>query len=326
MWRPLPTYRKDVYPVETNTKGRFFVTEIEVADQTFHLTQSQYTDTGPTSPSTDPISPGVWQGSHWSANFWSHWYDSTPEISRRKRDSNPGSSALEADALTTRPTRRSWRVEATAMSAGRLASNGLHLLCLSQHETSGSLWDVGVDPLSSNLDRQRNVLSFACHVKQNQSTARMLVHALRNTGLTCKEAALFQLPPPPPPPTCPLRTHPPAYPPCLPAMRLGSRWRGGGGEGVVQLATHLHLSVSVYKFCWFGVRVAASACIESGSKERYTVPIKQSPKDTPLLAPSPSQCISSLKWLSVQTLSTNEMRTSSTHKATFVPQERILVA
>ena len=44
-------------------------TEIEVADQTFHLTLSQYTDTGPTSPSTDPIMPGTWQGSHWSANF-----------------------------------------------------------------------------------------------------------------------------------------------------------------------------------------------------------------------------------------------------------------
>ena len=44
-------------------------TEIEVADQTFHLTQSQYTDTGPTSPSTDPITPGAWQGSHWSANL-----------------------------------------------------------------------------------------------------------------------------------------------------------------------------------------------------------------------------------------------------------------
>ena len=43
-------------------------TEIEVADQTFLLTQSQYTDTGPTSPSTDPISPGPWQSSHWSAN------------------------------------------------------------------------------------------------------------------------------------------------------------------------------------------------------------------------------------------------------------------
>ena len=43
--------------------------EIEVADQTFYLTQSQYTDTGPTSPSADPIMPGTWQGSHWSANF-----------------------------------------------------------------------------------------------------------------------------------------------------------------------------------------------------------------------------------------------------------------
>ena len=41
----------------------------EVADQTFHLTQSQYTDTGPTSPSTDPLTPGAWQGRHWSANF-----------------------------------------------------------------------------------------------------------------------------------------------------------------------------------------------------------------------------------------------------------------
>ena len=44
-------------------------TEIEVADQTFHLTQSQYTDTRPTSPSADPITPGAWQGSHWSANI-----------------------------------------------------------------------------------------------------------------------------------------------------------------------------------------------------------------------------------------------------------------
>ena len=30
-------------------------TETEVADPTFHLTQSQYTDTEPTSPSADPI-------------------------------------------------------------------------------------------------------------------------------------------------------------------------------------------------------------------------------------------------------------------------------
>ena len=43
-------------------------TETEVADQTFYLTQSQYTDTGPTSPNADPITPGAWQGSHWRRN------------------------------------------------------------------------------------------------------------------------------------------------------------------------------------------------------------------------------------------------------------------
>ena len=44
-------------------------TILEVADPTFYLTQSQYTDTGPTSPSADPIMPGALQGSHWSAIF-----------------------------------------------------------------------------------------------------------------------------------------------------------------------------------------------------------------------------------------------------------------
>ena len=33
-------------------------TKIQVADQTFYLTQSQYSDTGPTSPSAGPITPG----------------------------------------------------------------------------------------------------------------------------------------------------------------------------------------------------------------------------------------------------------------------------
>ena len=81
-------------------------TEIEVADQTFYLTQSQYTDTGPTSPSADPITPGAWQGSHWNANFEVSGMTRPRKKSRRKRDSNPGPSALEVDALTTRPTRR----------------------------------------------------------------------------------------------------------------------------------------------------------------------------------------------------------------------------
>ena len=44
-------------------------TEIEVADQIFYITRSQYTDTGPTSSSADPITPGAWQGSQRSGNF-----------------------------------------------------------------------------------------------------------------------------------------------------------------------------------------------------------------------------------------------------------------
>ena len=66
-------------------------TETEVADQTFHLTQSQYNDTRPTSPSTDPIMPGAWQGSHGSANFWVNGM--TPP---RK---NPGASGIRTQDL-----------------------------------------------------------------------------------------------------------------------------------------------------------------------------------------------------------------------------------
>ena len=43
-------------------------TEIEVADPAFYLAQSQYTDTGPISPTTDLTTPGVWQGGYRSWN------------------------------------------------------------------------------------------------------------------------------------------------------------------------------------------------------------------------------------------------------------------
>ena len=66
-------------------------TETEVADQTFYLTQSQCTDTGPTSPSADPITPGAWQGSHWSANF------SVTGMTRPRK--NPGRSGIRTRDL-----------------------------------------------------------------------------------------------------------------------------------------------------------------------------------------------------------------------------------
>ena len=80
-------------------------TEIEVADQTFYLTLSQYTDIGPTSPSADPITPCTWQGSHWSANF------KVTGMTRPRK--NPGASGIQTQdlcsqggRLTTMPTRR----------------------------------------------------------------------------------------------------------------------------------------------------------------------------------------------------------------------------
>ena len=70
------------------------------------------------SPSADPITPGTWQGSHWSANFW------VTGMTRPRK--NPGASgirtwdlrasALKAVALTTRPTRQSGVGLRTVMS------------------------------------------------------------------------------------------------------------------------------------------------------------------------------------------------------------------
>ena len=80
-------------------------TEIEVA---FHLTQSQYTDTGPTSPNADPITPGAWQGSHWSANF-----EVTGMTRPRK---NPGESGIRTrDLPLSRETPYHWANEAVGL-------------------------------------------------------------------------------------------------------------------------------------------------------------------------------------------------------------------
>ena len=78
-------------------------TEREVVDQTY-LTQLQYTDTGPTSPSADPYNSRRLAGLVTGVPmFWVSGMIRPQKKSRRKQDSNPGFSALEADALTTRP-------------------------------------------------------------------------------------------------------------------------------------------------------------------------------------------------------------------------------
>ena len=75
-------------------------------DLTFYITQSQYTDTGLTSPSADPIMPGAWQGSHWSAKFEVTGMTRPGKI-LSQAGFEPQVFVPEADALTTRPARRS---------------------------------------------------------------------------------------------------------------------------------------------------------------------------------------------------------------------------
>ena len=89
-------------------------TETEAADQTFYLTQSQYTDAGPTSPSDDPITPEPGRAATGMPIFFFFFFFKTvtsmtrpgKTSPRRKRESNRRSSALKAGALTTWPTRR----------------------------------------------------------------------------------------------------------------------------------------------------------------------------------------------------------------------------
>ena len=93
-------------------------TEIEVADPTFYLTQSQYTDTGPTGPSADPITSGAWQGSHWSANF-----EVTGMTRPRK---NPGASGIRTrDLPLSRRTPYHWANEAVILQVSNAVECGL---------------------------------------------------------------------------------------------------------------------------------------------------------------------------------------------------------
>ena len=106
-------------------------TEAEAADQTFYLTQSQYVDTGPISPSADPKTPGARQG---SANFEVTGLTRPGKIPPRKRESTPCSSALKADALATWPTRRLRRRERDKKKI--TGKEGCFILCKIPRQTT----------------------------------------------------------------------------------------------------------------------------------------------------------------------------------------------
>ena len=69
-------------------------TETEVKDQTRCLTQSQYSDTDPTSPSPHPITPGAWQAATPAPMFQSLVRLNQERAPRRKTGFDPGSAAV----------------------------------------------------------------------------------------------------------------------------------------------------------------------------------------------------------------------------------------
>ena len=75
--------------------------------QTFYLTQSQHTDTGPASPSVNPIPSGAWHSSHWSTIFLSHLNGSTLKETHGKFENQ--TQVCSCRGGCTRPTRR-WLV------------------------------------------------------------------------------------------------------------------------------------------------------------------------------------------------------------------------
>ena len=64
-------------------------TEAQVADQTFCITQSQCTDTGPTILCTDPITPGSWQENNNNTNGIQSRYSRFFTIFSERRELSP---------------------------------------------------------------------------------------------------------------------------------------------------------------------------------------------------------------------------------------------
>ena len=76
-------------------------TETKATDQTLHFTQSQYSNTRPTSTSIDLINPGIWQGNHWNTQILVISMTWAGESPNRKAGIKPRSATLKADASPT---------------------------------------------------------------------------------------------------------------------------------------------------------------------------------------------------------------------------------
>ena len=136
-------------------------TEIEVADPTFYLTQSQYTDTGPTSPSADPITPGAWQGSHWSANF------SVTGMTRPRKI--PSQAGFEPGTFRSRGGRLNHWANEADKTTGQLHENRpgeccqLNLFCPTYQITRNS-------SLNAPVEKHQNIAYSPAHSTTKQGS------------------------------------------------------------------------------------------------------------------------------------------------------------
>ena len=112
-------------------------------------------DTGQTSPSVDPIMPGAWVATGVPFCKSLVWLD--PEKSSRTQDSNPRSSALQADALTTKRLY-------TCQRGGRLFGDRYSL------KTGMTLRRLpATDPRSSSWVVPRNMLVYRRDISHQTS-------------------------------------------------------------------------------------------------------------------------------------------------------------
>ena len=133
--------------------------EIEVGHQSFYLTQSQHTDTGPTNPSTDPVTSGTCQGSHYSSTFNKSlaWFNYTkPRSIPRSPDSWDG-------RLTTWPRREVKSLTVALAEKGVLidvSSSAHDPHCAGDQANIGTVSRATLGRLLFNLERTEGNLVF----------------------------------------------------------------------------------------------------------------------------------------------------------------------
>ena len=177
-------------------------TEIKVADQTLHLTQSQYTDTGPTSPSTDPVTPGTRE-----YQIWGHWYDLTQKNPHQTWPKTVGSHP-SLFLLGPTPDHYTSSLYKDVTLKREIQSITSHHFSVLQHYALTTHHTQRSTPCTHNSSSQRSTPcthNNSSHTEVNTMHSQQLIthrshytaRAIDKTSL--QHSFLSRMPPPPPP-------------------------------------------------------------------------------------------------------------------------------